>query len=112
MDHKKNENSHEMLSKQSVDKEIALKNVQCNCSEIKTILQIKVKNNSDDLKITCDGIFSADSIADLVNGYCRIVSNSNTNFWNNKPSLSSAATESSNSLKRGKRYILYIVHIN
>lgn len=54
---------------------------QCTCSEIKTLLRIKVKGNSDDLAITCNGVKAAESIADLVDGYCRIVNNSNLTFW-------------------------------
>lgn len=54
---------------------------QCTCSEIKTLLRIRVKGNSDDLAITCNGVKAAESIADLVDGYCRIVNNSNMTFW-------------------------------
>lgn len=54
---------------------------QCTCSEIKTLLRIKVKGNLDDLAITCNGVKAAESIADLVDGYCRIVNNSNMTFW-------------------------------
>lgn len=53
----------------------------CNCSEIKTLLKIKVTGNSDDLTITCDGAKTAESIADLVDGYCRIGNNMETTFW-------------------------------
>lgn len=54
---------------------------RCACNEIKTLLKIKVKGNSDDLAITCNGVKAAESIADLVDGYCRIVNNSNMSFW-------------------------------
>lgn len=55
---------------------------QCTCSEIKTLLKIKVKDyRKDDLAITCNGVKAAESIADLVDGYCRIVNNSNLTFW-------------------------------
>lgn len=54
---------------------------QCTCNEIKTLLKIKVKGNSDDLAITCNGVKTADSIADLVDGYCRILNNTNISFW-------------------------------
>lgn len=53
----------------------------CNCNELKTVLKIKVKGNSDDLTITCNGVNLAASIADLVDGYCRIVNNIDTSFW-------------------------------
>lgn len=54
---------------------------QCTCNDIKTLLRIKVTGNSDDLTITCNGVKAAGSIADLVDGYCRIVNNTNTSFW-------------------------------
>lgn len=53
----------------------------CNCNEIKTQLKIKVIGNAEDLVIACSGIKTADSIADLVDGYCRIVSNSDISLW-------------------------------
>lgn len=53
----------------------------CNCNEMKTLLKIKVRGNSDDLTITCNGVNAAESIADLVDGYCRIVNNVDKSFW-------------------------------
>lgn len=53
----------------------------CSCNDMKTLLKIKVIGNSDDLTITCNGAKTADSIADLVDGYCRMVSNTEVSFW-------------------------------
>lgn len=53
----------------------------CACNETKTLLKIKVIGNSDDLTITCNGAKTADSIADLVDGYCRMTSNVEISFW-------------------------------
>lgn len=53
----------------------------CNCHDIKTQLKIKVSGNTEDLAITCNGVKTADSIADLVDGYCRIVNNSDASLW-------------------------------
>lgn len=53
----------------------------CNCHDIKTQLKIKVSGNTEDLAITCNGVKTADSIADLVDGYCRIVNNSEASLW-------------------------------
>lgn len=39
-------------------------------NEITTLLKIKVAGNMDDLTITCNGVNTADNIADLVDGYC------------------------------------------
>lgn len=65
----------------------------CTCNEIKTLLKIKVTGNLDDLTITCNGVKTADSIADLVNGYCRIVQNTELSFWD-RNALSTSATNS------------------
>lgn len=53
----------------------------CTCNEIKTQLKIKVKNNVEDLAITCNGVKTAESIADLVDGYCRLFNNSDFSLW-------------------------------
>ncbi|XP_058835547.1 uncharacterized protein LOC131692484 isoform X4 [Topomyia yanbarensis] len=57
------------------------KGVTCPCSEIKTQLRIKVSGNSEDLAITCDGIKTSESIADLVDGYCRLFNNTDISLW-------------------------------
>lgn len=65
----------------------------CTCNEIKTLLKIKVTGNLDDLTITCNGVKTAESIADLVNGYCRIIKNTEVSFWD-RSDMSSSATNS------------------
>ncbi|EAT43915.1 AAEL004666-PA, partial [Aedes aegypti] len=57
------------------------KGISCSCSEIKTQLRIKVNVNSEDLAITCDGIKTSESIADLVDGYCRLFNNTDISLW-------------------------------
>ncbi|XP_050079951.1 uncharacterized protein LOC126567727 isoform X1 [Anopheles maculipalpis] len=54
---------------------------QCACGEIKTQLRIRVNGNSEDLAITCDGIKTSESIADLVDGYCRLFNNNDNSLW-------------------------------
>lgn len=54
---------------------------QCSCHDIKTQLRIKVNGNEDELAITCNGAKTAENIADLVDGYCRIVNNSDVSLW-------------------------------
>ncbi|XP_035892765.1 uncharacterized protein LOC118503516 isoform X2 [Anopheles stephensi] len=54
---------------------------QCACGEIKTQLRIRVSGNSEDLAITCDGIKTSESIADLVDGYCRLFNNNDNSLW-------------------------------
>lgn len=53
----------------------------CSCHDIKTQLRIKVNGNADDLAITCNGAKTAENIADLVDGYCRIFNNSDVSLW-------------------------------
>lgn len=65
-------------NKKSSDKR---QNSTCNCNDIKTQLKIKVIGNAEDLVIACSGLKTADSIADLVDGYCRIVSNNDISLW-------------------------------
>uniref|UniRef100_A0A8W7P0B5 Focal adhesion kinase 1 n=1 Tax=Anopheles coluzzii TaxID=1518534 RepID=A0A8W7P0B5_ANOCL len=54
---------------------------QCACGEIKTQLRIRVSGNSEDLAITCDGIKTSESIADLVDGYCRLFNKNDNSLW-------------------------------
>ncbi|XP_053690083.1 uncharacterized protein LOC128738754 isoform X2 [Sabethes cyaneus] len=74
------------------------KGVSCPCSEIKTQLRIKVNGNSEDLAITCDGIKTSESIADLVDGYCRLFNNTDISLWDRsvipKTTPNSSATNS------------------
>lgn len=55
--------------------------IACHCNDIKTQIKIKVSGNTEDLAITCNGVKTAESIADLVDGYCRIVNNSELSLW-------------------------------
>ncbi|KQS62185.1 focal adhesion kinase 1 isoform X2 [Drosophila erecta] len=51
-----------------------LQNFNCNCQKIKTQIKISALNKVEDLVITCNGINTAESIADLIDGYCRLLS--------------------------------------
>lgn len=74
------------------------KGISCSCSEIKTQLRIKVNVNSEDLAITCDGIKTSESIADLVDGYCTLFNNTDISLWDRtvipKSTPSNSATNS------------------
>ncbi|XP_011204290.2 focal adhesion kinase 1 isoform X1 [Bactrocera dorsalis] len=48
----------------------------CKCWEVKTQLRITTRSNDEDLVITCDGINTAESIADLIDGYCCLIQGS------------------------------------
>lgn len=60
--------------------------MSCNCSTVKVLLTIRISGNLEDLAVTCDGVKAANSIADLVNGYCRIVNRTDASFWEQIPS--------------------------
>lgn len=53
----------------------------CNCNTVKVLLTIKISGNLEDLAVTCHGVKAANSIADLVDGYCRIVNRTDASFW-------------------------------
>lgn len=50
----------------------------------KTSLQLRVAGSSELLTVTCPSLTVAENMADLVDGYCRLVNNSNTSIWNRK----------------------------
>ena len=50
----------------------------------KAMLQLRVAGSAELLTITCPGLSVAENMADLVDGYCRLVNNSNTSIWNRK----------------------------
>ena len=53
----------------------------CGCTAIKSQLRIQVDGNTEDLAITCNGVNTADGIADLVDGYCKIFNEVNASVW-------------------------------
>ncbi|XP_028169259.1 focal adhesion kinase 1-like [Ostrinia furnacalis] len=48
----------------------------------KAALQLRVKGATETLTITCSSVEAAESLADLVDGYCRLVTDSQTSLWN------------------------------
>lgn len=67
----------------------------CGCNTIKSQLRIQVDGNSEDLAITCNGVNTADGIADLVDGYCKIFNENNVSLWDR-----TATPTNSNSLEK------------
>ncbi|XP_055694399.1 focal adhesion kinase 1 isoform X2 [Lutzomyia longipalpis] len=88
----------------SGEKKASISNSSCSCADIKTQLKIKVTENIDDLAITCNGIKTAESIADLVDGYCKLFTDSDVSLWDRsvhaKGTPSSSAT---NSLEKNRK---------
>ena len=55
----------------------------------KAAVHIRVAGSTDLLVITCPTLLVAENLSDLIDGYCRLVNNSNTSIWTRKGSLMS-----------------------
>ncbi|XP_044731182.1 focal adhesion kinase 1 [Chrysoperla carnea] len=53
----------------------------------KFILQIRVQGAQETLSITCDSLEKTESLADLIDGYCRLINNTQTSLWNRKAAV-------------------------
>ena len=73
----------------------------CSCAEIITQLRIQVDGNPEDLAITCNGVNTANSIADLVDGYC-IFSGNVTSLWDRSVT---PASSNFNSLEKSDKRV-------
>ena len=51
------------------------------------LLQLRVAGSAELLTVTCPSLREAENIADLVDGYCRLVNNSPTSIWTRKGDL-------------------------
>ncbi|XP_047519899.1 focal adhesion kinase 1 isoform X2 [Pieris napi] len=67
----------------------------------KAALQLRVKGASETLTITCSSVDAAESLADLVDGYCRLVTDSQTSLWNRTTEMSSSSSEGKTSSWEG-----------
>ena len=54
----------------------------------KSVLQLRVAGSAELLTITCPSMAEAENMADLVDGYCRLVNQSSTSIWSRKGMLS------------------------
>lgn len=50
----------------------------------KAILQLRVAGTAETLTITCPSENEMDSLADLIDGYCRLHNDNRTSLWNRK----------------------------
>ncbi|XP_071744242.1 focal adhesion kinase 1 isoform X4 [Lepeophtheirus salmonis] len=50
----------------------------------KPVLQLDVAGSAEILSITCPSVHVAENMADLIDGYCRIINHSNTSIWKRK----------------------------
>ncbi|XP_038218611.1 focal adhesion kinase 1 [Zerene cesonia] len=96
---------------------IAVQTLKSNCTQQsqtqsgsscgKAALQLRVKGASETLTITCSSVDAAESLADLVDGYCRLVTDSQTSLWNRTTTVwkqlnCQCKTEMSSSSSEGK----------
>ncbi|XP_072948430.1 focal adhesion kinase 1 [Epargyreus clarus] len=81
---------------------VAVQTLKSNCTQSsqtqsgscgKAALQLRVKGASETLTITCSSVDAAESLADLVDGYCRLVTDSQTSLWNRTTEMSSSSSE-------------------
>lgn len=67
------------------DKVQAIQTLVSDCdTHKKALLQLRVAGAQETLVITCANLDMAESLADLVDGYCRLATGSNTSLWNRK----------------------------
>lgn len=56
-----------------------------DCKEhAKACIKLRVAGAAETLSITCSSLDQAESLADLIDGYCRLATGSNTSLWNRK----------------------------
>ncbi|XP_049879797.1 focal adhesion kinase 1 isoform X3 [Pectinophora gossypiella] len=81
---------------------VAVQTLKSNCTQSsqtqsgscgKAALQLRVKGATETLTITCSSVEAAESLADLVDGYCRLVTDSQTSLWNRQTEMSSSSSE-------------------
>ncbi|XP_013100344.1 focal adhesion kinase 1 isoform X2 [Stomoxys calcitrans] len=82
--HSNNEKSNLLKSlTPSIDDNLSQSSKPCRCREMKTQVKITTTSNDEDLVITCNGYNTATSIADLIEGYCLLISNNQVcTLWN------------------------------
>ena len=70
---------------QSIETVMAASNSTVDCDKkAATTLRLKVAGSSELLTVSCSNITVAENMADLIDGYCRLVNNSSTSIWNRK----------------------------
>ncbi|XP_058790088.1 focal adhesion kinase 1 [Phymastichus coffea] len=63
----------------------AIQTLVSDCKEhAKACIKLRVAGATETLSITCSSLDQAESLADLIDGYCRLMTNSSTSLWNRK----------------------------
>lgn len=89
-----------LQNSKSNDSNISQTSSFCSCNNIKSQLRIQVDGNTEDLAITCNGVNTADGIAELIDGYCKIFNENNASLWDK------SKTPNSNSLERNASHMM------
>lgn len=55
-----------------------------NNGDSRTVVRLRVAGTAEPLSVSCESLRVAEAIADLVDGYCRLVNNSNVSYWTRK----------------------------
>lgn len=50
----------------------------------KAVIQLRVAGAAETLRITCPSEEDMESLAELIDGYCRLVTDGNSSLWNRK----------------------------
>ena len=60
-----------------------VQSIQTGSSEhdLKGVLQLRIVGASEPLTITCRSLSEAEDVADLMDGYCRLVNNNSKSCW-------------------------------
>jgi focal adhesion kinase 1 len=61
-----------------------VQSIQTSAADNKGFLQIKVAGATEPLTITCASVDDAEDMADLIDGYCRLVHDISTSVWSRK----------------------------
>ncbi|GBP47045.1 Focal adhesion kinase 1 [Eumeta japonica] len=92
---------------------VAVQTLKSNCTQNsqsgtcgKAALQLRVKGAAETLTITCSSVEAAESLADLVDGYCRLVTDSQTSLWNRTTEMSSSSSEGKTSWEANSATLL------
>ncbi|XP_043208526.1 focal adhesion kinase 1-like isoform X3 [Amphibalanus amphitrite] len=75
----------------------------CENSARRAAVQLRVAGRPEPLILTCGSLREADNLADLVDGYCRLVNNASSSLWTRKAGRSRSGERRSPSARRSGR---------
>ena len=69
-----------------------MQSIETHCAleqSLKGVVQLRIVGASEPLTITCRSLSQAEDIADLMDGYCRLVNNNSKSCWIRKGTFTS-----------------------